>query len=430
MASRSKRAKSSARPGTIVLAAKQKRRTTAEKAADDRSKELAKAAQEQADIDANDVTDSLQAHGASVERVAAKELEIRAEDNLARQNFARPDLATAVMKRKKDAEVAMDTDSEHENQDLDALDGASDDDDSFQPVDEESDGDASMDASEDEAAYQEVLVLKKKATKMSRKVAKSAIRSEINEAAGVSVNDNSLKRKPSGPSTEVEAKKSKMVVGGPKKGWEKSLKALNKPSKTPVARGRTDSISAPRGRTGSISSTASMPPLRSVSRSTMGSARSSVVSLPIGEFDKEESQETLAAAREIADATAKMCISLVPKDIQLNVDGKFQRQRKPKYTNADLLLPADSFAADLKFWQATVLPELVDWVATNNDPFAVKLTRIFTQPAYTITDVVYAQVSILDQESTSESKIHMNRRESTNLLRSRFVDSRWIRIQL
>ncbi|KAF7333125.1 WD40 repeat-like protein [Mycena venus] len=388
MADRSKRSGSSARPGNIVLTAKQKHCTPDEKAADEISKEQAKAAKEQATIEA---------HDAGVQRVAQKEGALRAEDDLARKNSTRLDLATAELKRKiveKDMDVAMDAGSDH-GKHFNAMDDDSDDE-SFQP--------------DDEAAYQEFLAFKKKKAgkgkaKRGPKVAKSVIRTEINEAAGFTANKNSLKHKPSGSTAKVEPKKSKTAIGGLKKGWQKVLLAVTKPSKTstPVASTRTDSISVPRGRTESMPSNVSMPSLCSVSHSTMSSVQSSVVSLPMGEFDQEESQESLAAAREMANATAKMGISLIPKDIELNVDGKVKCECKPKVTNANLPFPTNSFSADLKFWQGTFVPELMEWVATNNDPFAMNAHPDFHTvvsnlwktyyTAYKITDVVYAQAA-------------------------------------
>ncbi|KAK7008369.1 hypothetical protein R3P38DRAFT_3210452 [Favolaschia claudopus] len=91
MAERTKRdKKSDARPGDIVLKAKQKRRTAEQIAQDN----LKKAEQKAAEANA-----ALEAHQAGVKRVSKKEAALRAEDDVARQTFARPDLVTAELKR-------------------------------------------------------------------------------------------------------------------------------------------------------------------------------------------------------------------------------------------------------------------------------------------------------------------------------------------
>jgi hypothetical protein len=97
-----------------------------------------------------------------------------------------------------------------------------------------------------------------------------------------------------------------------------------------------------------------------------------------------------------------MFVSFVSKNIELNVNGKAKRERKPKFTNADLPFPSDSFAADLKCWQGTLVPELIEWVATLEDPFAANSHPDFRPSildlwmgnfgAYAITDPVYTQV--------------------------------------
>lgn len=99
----------------------------------------------------------------------------------------------------------------------------------------------------------------------------------------------------------------------------------------------------------------------------------------------------------------EMGISLVSKDVELNVDGKVKHERKPKVTNANLPFPSNSYSADLKFWQNSFLPEFIDWIATKEDPFAMNSDPEFHEVvtdmwkmhfgAYEITDAVYAQVS-------------------------------------
>lgn len=100
-----------------------------------------------------------------------------------------------------------------------------------------------------------------------------------------------------------------------------------------------------------------------------------------------------------------MGISLVPKEVALNVNGKVTREAKSKFTNSDLPFPADSFAADLKFWQTVLLPEFIEWIGTLEDAFAANADPEFKATvkglwaqhfgAYTITDAVYGMVSQL-----------------------------------
>ncbi|KAK6969040.1 hypothetical protein R3P38DRAFT_3148129 [Favolaschia claudopus] len=384
MASRDKRKASTARPGDIVNKAKQKRRTAEEIAQDNLDKAELKAAQAKA---------ALEAHQAGVQRVARKESALRAEDELARENSARPDLVTAEVKRKavekqKKTDVSMDPDSS----------GEDDEDGSFQP-DDDADADDNSSSSDDEGAMKEFLK-QRAAQKKSKKnkAAKLALRTEINDAAEVNESEKSLKRKPSGPSAETEPKKTKIAaaaVGGLKKGWKKAVEVVTQPS-----------FSVHRGRSGSVSTNTSMPS-RSVSRSS--GAMSSVVSFTGGEFDQEEPASSLEAARgsrvgtEMVDATAKMGISLVPKPVELAVQGKVKAERKSKTTNANLPFPPDSFANDLKFWQNHLLPELIEWVATKYDPFSVNanpefrdvVANLFEQHfgAYKINDAVYSQAA-------------------------------------
>ncbi|KAF7366228.1 hypothetical protein MVEN_00500000 [Mycena venus] len=179
---------------------------------------------------------------------------------------------------------------------------------------------------------------------------------------------------------DVQPKKSKMVIGGFVKGWQKAVGIIGSKATKSTARGRSDS-------------NASMPSLISsrASSITMSSAKSSVVSLPMGEFDSEETPASLLAARgsksanAIADATAKMGISLVPKDVQLKADGK------------------NSYANDLKFWQGAVIVEFVSWAGTKDETFAVNshpdfrdvVTELWNHHfgAYPINDAVYAQAA-------------------------------------
>ncbi|KAJ6463660.1 hypothetical protein DFH09DRAFT_1227135, partial [Mycena vulgaris] len=276
------------------------------------------------------------------------------------------------------------------------------------PADEHSEDDSANDISDDHeavAAFLKSRQAKKKAGKAA-KAPKAVLRAEINDAGRFTIPaEVSLKRKPSGQvasqSIEVQPKKSKTVLGGMVKGWKSIIapKTSKAPQSTVTARGRADS-------------NASMPSLVSsrASSVTMSSTnKSSVVSLPIGEFDNEESQASLLAARGsksanvIADATAKMGISLVAKDVQLKVDGKVKREPKPQFTNAHLPFPNNSHSKDLKFWQAAFIVEMYSWGASKQDIFAINshpdfkdlVTELWNLHfgAYPINDAVYAQAA-------------------------------------
>ncbi|KAJ7803302.1 hypothetical protein B0H13DRAFT_1931418 [Mycena leptocephala] len=149
-----------------------------------------------------------QAHQAGVQRVAQKEGALRAEDELAGKNSARPDLVTVELEH-VEKDIIMDPVSDHDNSE----------DESYQPGDEASDDDAANDASNEEEAVQDFLNKRALEKKKAGKVPKAAIRTEINDAAGVTT----LKRKPSAQTTETEPKKSKTALGGLKKGWKKAI---------------------------------------------------------------------------------------------------------------------------------------------------------------------------------------------------------------
>ncbi|KAJ6529473.1 hypothetical protein DFH09DRAFT_1412199 [Mycena vulgaris] len=382
MSARSKRTQSSARPGDIVNAAKQKRRSTQEKAADELREKQAKIAEANA---------AIETHQAGVQRVADKEEALRCEDEHARKNSARPDLITAEVKRKMAMEATGASEAgPDENHELSEMD--EDDNEYEPPADEHSEDDSAHDISDDHeavAAFLKSRQAKKKAGKAA-KAPKAALRAEINDAGGFTIPaEVSLKRKPSSQvasqSIEVQPKKSKTVLGGKVKGWKSIIapKASKAPQSTVTARGRADS-------------NASMPSLV-------------VVSLPIGEFGNEESQASLLAARGsksanvIADATAKMGISLVAKDVQLKVDGKVKREPKPQFTNAHLPFPNNSHSKDLQFWQAAFIVEMYSWGARKQDIFAINshpdfkdlVTELWNLHfgAYPINDAVYAQAA-------------------------------------
>ncbi|KAJ7198220.1 hypothetical protein B0H12DRAFT_1244880 [Mycena haematopus] len=189
MSTRSKRAASSARPGKIITDAKQKRRSADEMAADDLEKEQVKAAKENS---------AMEAHEAGVQRAANMEVVLRAEDKLARKNSARPDLG--VTAELDDIVV----ESDHENR----LDSSMDEDNIYDPLGEDP-SDDDNNGSDDEEAIQQFLksrALQKKKAKKPAKAAKDAIRTEVNNTAGIQVDNksNNLKRKPIGQTTEIE----------------------------------------------------------------------------------------------------------------------------------------------------------------------------------------------------------------------------------
>ncbi|KAJ6521750.1 hypothetical protein B0H19DRAFT_1203479 [Mycena capillaripes] len=114
--------------------------------------------------------------------------------------------------------------------------------------------------------------------------------------------------------------------------------------------------------------------MRSATSSVVSLPTSSVVSLPLGEFDDEEDPASLAAARGtksaevIVDGTAKMGISLVPKDVKLSVTGQVKKEAKGRVTNADLPFK-DEHAKHLKTWQHQLIPDFLEWLSTYPDAF-------------------------------------------------------------
>jgi hypothetical protein len=96
-----------------------------------------------------------------------------------------------------------------------------------------------------------------------------------------------------------------------------------------------------------------------------------------------------------------MGIAFTQKEVKVNVQDKPTRERKPRYTNADL--PFEDSAADLKHWQLNVVSAVLDWTATLEDPFAAISHEGFRPnveeiwkthfPAYEITEAVYEVVS-------------------------------------
>ncbi|KAJ6590295.1 hypothetical protein B0H10DRAFT_2092717 [Mycena sp. CBHHK59/15] len=131
------------------------------------------------------------------------------------------------------------------------------------------------------------------------------------------------------------------MAGGLKANWQKDL-GLPKPVKNPPRRGIDRCRAHLRHRL-----LRSRPSQRHVSAGDV-----------IGEFDQEE------------DESSQMGITLKKKTVVVDVNGKTKREPKRKYTNADLPFPPDGHAADLKHFQDTFIPDLIDWAATLDDPFA------------------------------------------------------------
>ncbi|KAJ6574092.1 hypothetical protein B0H19DRAFT_1230227, partial [Mycena capillaripes] len=279
MSSRPKRSQTSARPGKIINDNKQKRRSPDEKAADDLVKAQTKAASVKA---------ALEAHEAGVQRIAA----LRLEDKQARKTSARPDLVTAELKRKV-----------IQNQKNENLEDMGERDETYEPDAESSDDDADDSEAEAVQKFLEIREAEKKKAGKRPKAVKGVLRMEINDAGRVPIateSDKILKRRPSGQgadqTNDIQPKKTKTAIGGLKKGWEKAVGLV-------TTKPKTSTSARPRVR---ADSNASMPSLVS-SRSSivsMRSANSSVLCLPLGEFDGEETPASLQAARGSKSADA------------------------------------------------------------------------------------------------------------------------------
>ncbi|KAJ7232538.1 hypothetical protein C8J57DRAFT_1729828 [Mycena rebaudengoi] len=419
MAERARRESSDSRPGKILIDNKQKRRTAEKKAADDRA--LAEAKQQK--------TDEIEAkRKAGVQHLAKKQVEMQQEDEQNRSHAARPDIATAEKKRtvvadthgSKEASLLqkyrhillineqdstpttrqLSAESEVDGADVDmeqtAPAAASDDDDAYvASAGSDENDEVASDNSEKQAIAQ---LLKKRAAekkkgKKSQKKLKGALRGEIDSLAGKEKAPAvPVKRKATtsdADTSDAQPKKQpKAMVGGLKKNWKKA--AGVEEAKKSVRGGTKPSIQSSRG---------------SSTTSVKASGASSEDPLITGEFDEDESPESVQAARrdKAVGKTAKMGITLKDKSVSLTVDGKQKQERKPSYNNSDLPFPSSAHAADLKYWQGTLIPTLIDWVATLEDPFAANAHTLFRPtveelwkdyfPKYEITDAVYAVAS-------------------------------------
>ncbi|KAJ7763856.1 hypothetical protein B0H16DRAFT_1718492 [Mycena metata] len=406
MSHRSRRKESGARPGDIINDNKQKCRTQEEIEKDKREKEQAK-------IDKNDK--AAKKRETSARRVAAKEDQLRKQDEQARATAARPDLHTAQLKRSLQSEerpehsmrtpspifptalaatdtaVPIDHDTSMEdpvtNDELPSdsefpsdsgdmeLDPDSGGDPDYVEPGSQSDPEPHGDSSDEEmdakladfakakAEYEKAKAARQAATGPAQKsksgVKKGAIRMEIQEQRE---QPEHLPRPPAkrktteSAGTAQAAKRSKAAIGGLKADWQRVVGVEKVPKKSSTSWNRSRSAS----RASSTSATSG----RSLATSGDDFAG--------GAFDEDEAVSSVAAARAAKgtmNATAKMGITLKKKNIVLDVNGKTKREKQRKYTNADLPFPADGFTADLKFFQETFIPDLIDWAGTLDRPF-------------------------------------------------------------
>ncbi|KAJ6474797.1 hypothetical protein C8R45DRAFT_1102947 [Mycena sanguinolenta] len=394
MAERDRRSASGAHPGDIVNNTKQKRRTREEIERDNRKKE-----QEQAEKEKK----KAEKQAASVKRVAAIEVRMRNEDETTRAFAARPDLRTAQLKRPPAVRPQQRL---HEHQ-MSASDVASvpeqvsdsipsptdDGGDGIGPMDDDNDSDRDpdytepeipdaddvddADQQEDDAAddddeatitakvadYEKSLRVKA-GKKKAAKAPKGALRADIREAQGQQATGSKRKSSDTGePADSAQpAKKSKAAQGGLKKNWHQEL-GLDKPLRKSTTNWHRTSSS--RASSTSATSGPSHP-----------SASSSPGYSGPGELHQDEDDSSLQAARAsksqgipASRATAQMGITLKKKTLVVDVDGKPKREAKPRYTNDNLPFPADSFRTDLKHYQRTVVPDIVDFAGTLATPF-------------------------------------------------------------
>ncbi|KAJ7142647.1 hypothetical protein C8R44DRAFT_865968 [Mycena epipterygia] len=441
MSERDRRSTSGAHPGNVVNNAKQKRRTREEIDRDNLAIEERKAEKQRA---------AAEKRKQGVRRVAAVEEKIRQNEEQSRSSAARPDLVTARLKctvvtqsesqpeeveavanpppspsvgmtvnvdetmvdfsggtaspAKFDNEGSDVEDADY-NPDSDASRAGSgggsgsggDEDvgggDEFAGSGEDGDNDIDELDDDDRLALEELrkkLLQKKKAKETaSTKPKRGEIRAEIHavqEAPRVAKRKNTDSTGPQ----EHAPKKPKAALGGLKAGWEKEVgvKPMAKKSSSTWKRSMSRGASS----TTSVTSGVSRP--SSVAGDDSGA-----------EFDQDEDQASLSAARAAKgkaatpSRTSKMGITLKKKVVDVDVDGKAKRENKRKYINADLPFPADSHAVDLKHFQQTFIPDLIDWAATLDDSFAVHVHPDFKPmvedrwmkyfSAYPISDAVH-----------------------------------------
>ncbi|KAJ6563507.1 hypothetical protein B0H10DRAFT_2115175 [Mycena sp. CBHHK59/15] len=139
------------------------------------------------------------------------------------------------------------------------------------------------------------------------------------------------------------------MAGGLKANWQKDL-GLPKPVKKSAT---SWNRSVSRASSTSATSVATQP-------SAMSSAGD-----VIGEFDQEEDESSVRAARAAKGTAATAKVSAAYADVH----------------KCGLPFPPDGHAADLKHFQDTFIPDLIDWAATLDDPFAANSHPSF-QPTY------------------------------------------------
>ncbi|KAJ7669938.1 hypothetical protein DFH06DRAFT_1468676 [Mycena polygramma] len=396
MADRSKREVTTARPGKVVNDAKQRRRTREEIDRDDALKAQAKEEKEKA---------AAEKKRKGVKAVAAKEQEMQAEDDRARGSAARPDLRSTELKRRLMEKAQQDRETSPDDLSAtaappstaatspgtffdtamsgvgDGVDPMDDGDDSDRDPDytmPEGEVDSSVDdndADEEDAGQEDDLDIAAKLAEYEKKLRaqakgkekarskpqKGTLREEIQGARGVP--PGSTKRKAVDAAEPPEpAKKPKAAAGGLRTDWQKNVGVEKLPKKSSTTWRR------------SVSSRGS-----SISATSEPSAVSSTGVLPSGEFDQDEGESSLQAARAAhsakghgagSSATKKMGITLTKKNVAVDVDGKPQREKKRRYKNADLPFPADGYHADLRHYHSTVVCDMLDWAAHLRDPFA------------------------------------------------------------
>ncbi|KAJ6548945.1 hypothetical protein B0H19DRAFT_1379178 [Mycena capillaripes] len=224
----------------------------------------------------------------------------------------------------------------------------------------EDENDADQEDAEDDvdieanvAAYKRGL--QKSKAKAARRPQRGDLRLEIQDAQQMPTATAKRKAKDIAEPTQPP-KKPKASLGELKANWHKEVGV-----EKPVKKSTTNWHRSISSRASSTSATSSP---------SHASAISSAGDLLPGEFDQEEDESSLQAAcaakdqASMSSATMKasgtsMGITLTKKTVDIDVDGKAKRERKPKYSNKDLPFPADSFHIDLKHYHKTFAADLI-----------------------------------------------------------------------
>ncbi|KAJ6524385.1 hypothetical protein DFH09DRAFT_1372145 [Mycena vulgaris] len=385
-ASGSRSGGSSARPGDIINNTKQKRRSKAEIEEEKRAKEAARVEKDMK-AEAKKKT--------SVRRVAAEQDKLRQEDAQARATAARPDLRTAQLKKpiqpreasvepSRSLSLSLSTDLDapmndiRSNHDMGSPSresdhhmgspphdhddhGAPDPDSGDDYVDDDhgngaaDDPDLEDDSSGDEMEAQIAALLQKKREKDTArnlkppkaKKKKGAMRAEIEREQDVPSKPPAKRKSaaPHGAGNPNPTKKPKATEGGLVADWQKVVGVEKAPKKSATSWDRSRASHAS-STTSATSATSGLPGMVS-SGDEFGP----------GAFEDEE-------------PAPSMGITLTKKLISLDVDGKAQRESNAKSTfvNADLPFTGD-IRADLAYYHDNVIPEIIDWAATLDNPF-------------------------------------------------------------